>query len=234
LGHRTTIDFGVRIAVAGDAPLPLSELDIRYPSSIGLTVGGLGVGTCSSATLEAQGPQGCPADSRMGRGSAVAEVPLGPVLLEEDATVTVVRAPEQEGHIALLFYLTGMKPIVARITFLSVLFPGPTPSQESIHIHVPIVPGLPGAAEVALQSLHITLGPPGLTYYERVRGKEVAYRPPGIILPNRCPRGGFTFNSTFVFLGGARTDAHANVPCPARPRGSVEHPQSEGARSTER
>jgi len=58
-----------------------------------------------------------------------------------------------------------------------------------------------------------TLGPLGLTYYEDIHGKRVGYKPRGILLPRRCPRGGFAFSASFAFLDGSHTAALTSVPC---------------------
>lgn len=220
LGHSTTVDFDVEIAALADrVPSPLTELDMHYPRELGLALSGLGLATCAQARLEALGPEACPANSRMGQGSALAEIPLGQEIIQETAAVAIVRAPEQEGRLALLFYANGEAPVNAQITFPGVLVPAPAPYDESIHINVPLVPSLPGAPDVAVVRMHATFGPRGLVYYEHVHGKLVAYRPEGILLPKRCPHGGFAFNAAFGFLDGSRATAQAAVPCPAhRPR----------------
>jgi hypothetical protein len=217
LGQGTTVNVSAHIAAPPDrVPSPLSELDIRYPSDLGFDVSGLGLATCSQATLETLGPDGCPADSRMGQGSALAEVPFGPEIIQETAAVAIVRAP-REGQLALLFYANGETPVSAPIIFPGLLLPGPG-SEESIHINVPLVPSLPEAPDVAVVELHATLGPHGLTYYEHVHDQLVAYHPQGVLLPNKCPHRGFAFSATFSFLDGSHARAYAVVPCPLEGR----------------
>ncbi len=215
LGQGTTLEFNAEIAAAdGAVPPPLTELDVRYPSDLGIAVGGLGLATCSKARLETFGPQSCPADSRMGEGSAVAEVPIASDLLQETAKVAILRAPEQEGHLALLIYADGRAPVDAQLTFPGLLLPAPAPYGASIQINVPLVPTVPEGPDVSVIRIHATLGPFGLTYYERIHGQIVAYKPQGILLPHHCPKGGFAFNATFTFLDGTRALAHTAVPCP--------------------
>lgn len=216
LGQSTTLEFNAQIAASkGRVPPPLTELDVRYPGSLGVAVGELGLATCSKRRLEALGAEGCPADSRMGEGSATAEIPIGPEIVRETAKVAILRAPEQEGHLALLLYATGETPVFAEVAFAGLLLTSPPPYGASIHIHVPLVPSLPDGPDVSVVHLHATLGPLGLTYYEHVRGKLVSYKPRGILLPKRCPRGGFRFSATFAFLDGSDTIANTSVPCPA-------------------
>jgi hypothetical protein len=213
LGQGTTVDIGIAIAApAGHVPSPLTGLDLRYPSVLGFDVSGLGLDTCSQATLEIFGPQACPADSRMGQGNALAEILIGPEIIQETAQVTIVRAP-QEGQIALFFYANGEIPVMAPIIFSGLLAPGPG-NDENIDIKVPIVESVPGAPDVAVVELHATLGPHGLTYLEHLHGHIIPYQPQGVLLPHKCPHGGFPFTATFTFLDGAHANAHATIPCP--------------------
>lgn len=217
LGQSTTLEFSAQISVPnGRVPPPLTELDVNYPSSLGVAVGELGLATCSKKRLKTLGAGGCPADSRMGEGSATAEIPIGPEILQETAKVAILRAPEQEGHLALLFYATGETPVFAQIPFSGLLLSSPPPYGASIHINVPLVPSLPGGPDVAVIRLHATLGPHGLTYYEHLHGKLVRFKPKGILLPKRCPHGGFAFSATFAFLDGSHTTSNTRVPCPTQ------------------
>jgi hypothetical protein len=213
LGRATTVEFAIQIAApAHGVPPPLTALNVSYPGNIGVAVSGLGLATCSRARLEAFGPDGCPADSRMGQGSALAEVPIGPETVSETAQVTIVRAPANDGHLALLFFARGETPVSAQIVFPGLLFP--TPGWGSLHIRVPLVPSLPSGPNVAVVALHATLGPLGLTYYEHVRGKLIPYHPNGILLPDHCPRGGFPFAASLTFEDGSHASASTTVPCP--------------------
>jgi hypothetical protein len=78
LGHGTTMKFGFSISFpAGQPPVALRELHLRYPANLGIATSGLGVSNCRAAVLEADGPPGCPHNSVMGYGSALVEVPFG-------------------------------------------------------------------------------------------------------------------------------------------------------------
>lgn len=70
-----------------------------------------------------------------------------------------------------------------------------------LKLTVPLVESLPGAADVSVVRVHVTLGG-NLTYYERRHGKMVPYKPKSVMLPKTCPRGGFKFSATFSFQDG--------------------------------
>lgn len=217
LGHGTTVGFDFRIAAPRDkVPPPLTGVELSYPGNLGFALSGLGLATCEPATLEALGSEGCPANSRMGFGTALAEIPVGPDIIREPAEVAIVRAPTKEGRLALLFYADGEAPVSAQIVFPGLLVPAPSPFGGAISIDVPLVPSLPEAPDVAVVRLSSTLGPEHLTYYKRVHGRKIAYNPRGVLLPKVCPHGGFRFAGIFRFLDGSTAAAATSVACPTR------------------
>lgn len=211
LGRPTALDIDIQISTP-PVPPPLSTLAILYPSQLGFTSGELGLEACSQSTLEAHGPAGCPADSRMGEGSARAQAPFDSGAISETGKLLVIRGPELEGHTQLLFYVENSRPLDAQLAFSSVLLAASAP-YEQIQLAVPAIPSIPEASDIALVSLHATLDPSGLRYHETRHGRRVAYHPTGVILPHRCPRGGFPFGVQLGFVGGARSQAHTDVPC---------------------
>ena len=215
LGRDTTIGFNIQItAPDGQAPSPLTDVEVRYPKSLGIALSELGLETCSAAVLETIGATGCPINSRIGFGSAVAEVPFEPDPVRAKATIRAFRAPDREGHLAFFFYTESITPVLAQLILPSLLLPAAPPFGGSINVAVPLVPSLPQGADVSVVQLEATIGPEHILYTERVHGRTVEYKPRGILLPNKCPRGGFRFAATLSFMDGSRTTAGTKVPCP--------------------
>jgi hypothetical protein len=215
LGQGTTVDLGFQIVVPADkVPPPLTQMDMRLPGNLGIALSGLGLATCSLEALEVFGGGGCPANSRMGYGTALSEVAFGPQIISETDYIGIFRAPTQDGHLALLFYVYAAIPVTAQAVLSGLLLPTPAPFGGSINVSVPLEPSLPGAPNVALVRLRSTLGPKHITYYEQVHGKTLAYHPRGILLPNSCPHGGFPFVAEFTFEDDSHTTSRSNVPCP--------------------
>ncbi len=187
---------------------------MRYPQNLGFALSGLGLAVCSASKLEAAGTSGCPANSIMGRGRAVAELRLGPQLVTESASISIARAPDREGHISLLLYAVGPTPVNTQVLSPAQLLPSTPPFGGRLNMQLPVIPSVPGAPPIAIASMHVTLGPQGLTYYEQVAGGTLAYTPRGILMPTSCPRGGFHFAATFSFLDGSSTQTGDVVPCP--------------------
>jgi hypothetical protein len=140
---------------------------------------------------------------------------IGPTIVREDAQITIVRAPEQKGHLAMSFYTQGTQPVIVRLVFTGVLLPAPSPFGGAVKIAIPPIAGLPGT-HISVVQLHLVLGPPQLVYYERLHSHTIAYRPRGIRLPDKCPNGGFPFSATLAFLGGGRVSVPTAVPCHSR------------------
>jgi hypothetical protein len=219
LGGETTIGFGFQVSTpAGETPSPVTEMDLRYPADLGIGLSGLGLQTCSPLTLEIIGGVGCPVESRMGHGTAIAVIPLTEDPLYETAQVTIFRAPTEDGHIALLFFANGESPVSAQIPLPGLLLDSAPPFGGRIHLNIPLVPSLPSAPNVAMVRLQSTIGPRGITYFEHIHGRTVAYKPKGILLPDRCPAGGFPFAASLSFENGSSASASTRVPCPVHRR----------------
>jgi hypothetical protein len=215
LGHSTTVGFAFKITTSGNqVPSPLTGIEVSYPVELGLALSELGLATCSKEALEAVGPPGCPANSLMGYGTALAEIPIGPLILRETVQVDAFRTTNHNGNTALLIYANGRTPVSAQIVFPAVILPAPAPFGGRLDMSIPLVPSLPEAPDVAVVQFHSTIGPSHLRYHEHIHGRVRQYKPKGIPLPNQCPRGGFPFAARFTFQDGSHSSAATTVPCP--------------------
>jgi hypothetical protein len=214
LGTPTTISFDIQIAARGQIPAPLTGIDIHYPIDLGLATTGLGLATCPPSALRALGLKGCPADSLMGHGNALADIPLGEDSLTESASITLLAGSPQNGHLSLIVYAQSKFPVATELIFSALLLPGTPPFGGRLHFNVPLVPTIPEAPDVAITQIQTTLGPLGLTYYEPIHGKLIPYHPQGIQLPTTCPHHGFPFEANITFQNDTHTNATTTVPCP--------------------
>jgi len=226
LGAPTTIFFGFRISsIPPASQMPLTNVSVLLPSEMGLATSGLGLENCLVSKLEENGPEGCPANALMGRGTATAEIPIGGETVAESAQIEIFSAPVQNGRLALLVYASAGSPVSAQLVFSATVVPAPPPYGEGIDTSVPLVPSLPGTPDVAVTRFHMALGTTDrgagrFVYYRRVRGVRVAYSPSGLLLPPSCPRGGFPFEAQFVFQDQTAATARTTVPCPRAARRS--------------
>lgn len=175
LGAPTALTLGVDISSVGwGLPSALTGIDFHYPSGLAFATSSLGLATCSQARLEVEGPAGCPANSRMGGGSAIVEFPLGPETREESAHIALVAAPSADGYLHVLIYANGEEPVYGQIVMSAVLLHG------HLQFTVPLVPSLPGlpsrcprgggAPTWRSSAWRVTIGG-NLTYEERIRGR---------------------------------------------------------------
>ncbi len=216
LGAGTTITFGLRIdAPPGQVPSPLRTMELLYPEDIGVDTSGLGFDTCEQRVLEQNGPASCPANSHMGYGSAVVEVPLGTQVVRERTDLTLLSSPVKNGNLGLLFYADGRPPISTQLVFPGAVLPIDAPFGGNLSVALPILPTVPEGPNASIVRLKTTLGPSHITYYERRHGKTVAYRPTGVLIPRTCHPSGFRFMARLSFQDGTQAVAPSTVPCPS-------------------
>jgi hypothetical protein len=209
LGGPTTMSFAVAIEPpAQGVPVPVSQIEVGYPDNFGLATSGLGLAACDPSALETLGGEACPANSKMGEGSALVEVPFGPVPVPEAVALAFYAAPSNDGRLHLAIWVHAKTPVYASLVVGGVLLPG------RLQMTVPPIVGVAGGPDVSLVSMRASIGG-ALTYYQFVRGKRVAYRPRGIGLPDSCPRGGWRIAASFVFVDATHSSAQTAVSCPA-------------------
>jgi hypothetical protein len=154
----------------------------------------------------------------MSYGSALVAVPFQPVPVYEHVNITIISAPVQNGHLALLFYAEGKTPIGAEIVFPGLILPASAPYGGRVQAALPAFESDPGGPRVTVTQLRSTIGPLHVLYFEEAHGEPILYTPKGILLPKTCPHGGFPFAAEFSFLDGSHTTAHATVACPTQHR----------------
>jgi hypothetical protein len=217
LGASTTVGFGFEIANSdGGLPAPLQSVSLRLPPGIDYLSTTLGLAICQPAALLARGLAGCSPNSRLGFGSAYVEVPFGPGAGHEIPHIQALMGPPHGPNIVVLFYANGVEPIYAQIVFEGELIPGSQALGGSLDAAVPLIPSVAGGPPVSIVRVSTTIGPAGLTYYERVHGRIVSFHPKGVSVPSRCPPGGLPFSARFFFQDGTDAQASSVVPCPRR------------------
>jgi hypothetical protein len=219
LGVPTTITFGFHIATSeGVAPPPMTALDLQMPAGMNYTTTTLGLATCRPAALLTSGLAGCPANSRLGYGTALVEVPFGSGAGHEIPELQAVMGPSSTGNLVVLFYANGLFPVSAQLTFQGEVLPDSGAYGSQLSTQVPLVTSVPGGPDVSIVDVESTIGPQHLTYYKHVHGHRVAFKPQGVSVPERCPRDGFPFAAHFTFLDGSETTASTTIPCPPKHR----------------
>lgn len=216
LGMRTTIEFGFQVhsTVPYRAPSPVTDVDLHLPAGLGLATSTLGLANCEPAALIAAGVTGCPANARIGFGSAIVAVPAEGEPVQETGSLTALVGPPNSEHLEVLFYAEGRAPVFAQLVFPGRLLEDDPPFSGRLDTVIPLIPTWPGGPDVAVTNMTSTIGPRGLTYYRHAHGRIVPFHPRGLAVPERCPRGGFPFRVDITFMDGTHRTARSAVPCP--------------------
>ncbi|HEV3071981.1 MAG TPA: hypothetical protein VGY76_11220 [Solirubrobacteraceae bacterium] len=215
----TTITFGFTVvSPKGQVPSPLEGVDLHLPGGIGLARNTLGTAVCEPIYLFAHGPNGCPANSRIGYGLAVAAVPYGPLAVHEQATVDAYRGVSEGAHLTILFFAEGWTPVFADLVFPGQLLEDQAPYSGRIDTKVPLVPSLPGGPNVSVVRFQSTFGPKNLLYEREINGEIEHFHPRGVTVPATCPAGGYPFAGDFRFEDGTQITVHTSVPCAGHAR----------------
>ncbi len=215
LGASTTIGFGFTVSTTeGLAPPPLTGINLHMPAGMNFTTTTLGLAICNPTTLLEKGVTGCPANSRLGYGSASVEVPFGTGSGHELPEIQALMGPPSHGNMVVLFYANGQTPVFAQLVFRGEVLPASGIFGSQLATVVPPIPSVPNGPDVSIVSVQATIGPNHLTYYKHVHGRLVPFHPVGIAVPEHCPHSGFPFSANFIFQDGSTAAASTTVTCP--------------------
>lgn len=216
LGAETTIRIKVEVSnTDGGLPSPATSFNMLLPPQLELLGSTLGLAVCQPTALLASGLEGCPPNALLGTGSATVGVPFGPEVADESSSIDALMGPSHNEDIGVLLFAESRSPIFAQLIFPGLLLAGAGPQGERLNTIIPPTPTLPGAPDATVLGINLNIGPEHLTYYKKVHGKTVGYRPTGISIPLSCPRGGFQFATNVGFQDGSSETVTSTAPCPA-------------------
>lgn len=215
LGASTNLSLTADLpAIAGEAqPERVTKLTLYAPGGLG--VDARGALTCSQTALEQHGPQACPARSRVGFGGGIGVLALPSRTIRAHFTLDFFFASTRPHALNLLVYASTTSPLIEELVLIAREVPAPKPYGLGFSVEVPPIATLPGAAPASLESVFASLGAANVQYYETVRGKRKLVALRGLLVPKRCPRGGWPAEAAVLFASGASLTVHPRVPCPA-------------------
>jgi hypothetical protein len=202
-GTAVTLSFGFSASEEG-IPEPLRGMVVHMPAGLGVSLRGVGI--CARARLLSSGPSGCPPGSLLGRGFATLEVRAGSQTLPEQVTVSVFRGPNQSGRSTLEILGHGETPLDESTLSTAVLEPDTGPYGWKLTTSIPLIPTLVFEPDASFVSLSLTVAGRG--------GRPTAHAAGAIVVPRRCPAGGFPFAASFAFADHSSASATTAVPCP--------------------
>ncbi len=220
LGRATVVHVELRVDPRR-ARSPATEIRVFYPAGMGVLSSGLGLASCARAAADfaavvIDGPSlgGCSPNAVIAYGTARAIVRLSDgQAIPEFATVAILSGELVGDSIGLVGFVTGLRPFAAQLAYAGELRAASGAFGGALAARLPAIPALEGVATVALANLRLAIGWRRIVY--RTRSGQ-RYHPEGVILPARCPRGGFRFRAQVGFDDGGRTTADTAVPCPPR------------------
>jgi hypothetical protein len=182
----------------GTKPSALSKAVFLFPHA---TVNAGAFPHCTIGILKSKGTKGCPAGSRLGKGTSL--IDASPLLNPAHADVTMFNGPRSHGSPTFLFiavaqevqvteYLQGtLQKQNGRFGYkLTMPFP-----------HIPTITGFPDAS--------ISQFTVNVQAFTRRHGRQV----PLLEAPTSCPAGGWLFEGDFSFFDGQSSSARNSIGC---------------------
>jgi hypothetical protein len=186
----------------GGLPAPVRKLVIEFPA--GTKISATGFPSCTVAKLEKDGPQGCPAKSRVAYGTVGAADQIGSgEATRENGTLEVFITPGN----GVVAYAHAAAPISVEIVVPAHWETAPPPYGPKLTFNIPLIESVPGAPPVSGTFAHVKAGAAikknGKTYYY---GR----------VPAKCPKGGFPGKGEVGLEGGQNIVTEVKVPCPTK------------------
>ncbi|HEY7951719.1 MAG TPA: hypothetical protein VID70_01955 [Solirubrobacteraceae bacterium] len=223
LGARGALTFSIRYAVTGlesnsavaptpaegRVPSPVRRLFVHFPAGMGLDIPNLR--GCSAARLRAHGARACPAAARVGQGHALTELPGGSQIVDERITLTAFVGPLRGGQPTLAILAEGFTPLSERLVFNGEMRFDRAPYGEELVLDVPPIRALPATPDASPVLFSLTLG---VSRHARSSAANT------VIVPAKCPKGGFPFAAESTYANGSRGSVLARMQCPPLRRGA--------------
>jgi hypothetical protein len=182
-------------------PSPLQHAELHLPANVNLDIPELR--SCSATVLQARGPAACPARSVIGGGSALVEGELGSQAVTESVSLQAFLGPLRNLQPTFEILAGGYRPVGAQRVLGATASPDRAPYGEALAMSVPPISTVPNEPDASVLTFSLTIGRPRA-------GRHAA----AVIVPARCPRGGFPFEGEFTYADGSSSRVYATAPCP--------------------
>ncbi|MGH2880102.1 MAG: hypothetical protein ACRDK4_10915 [Solirubrobacteraceae bacterium] len=199
---RMNIDISYGQA-GSELPPPVRHALLRLPAALGIDIPTLRA--CSAAHLRAHGAHGCPPQSLIGTGQALTDALLGSQLLSEHVALSLFVGPLVNLEPTFEILAEALTPFHERVVILGRVLADDPPFGEDLSIALPPIRTLPLEPYASIVSLSLSIGPrPGAR-----SGESNA-----VLVPARCPPGGFPFAIESSFADGDSSKTLTNATCP--------------------
>jgi hypothetical protein len=211
LGARASLTFSIHYA-GGEFGVPsaVRHSVLRFPAGMSLDIPRLRA--CTAARLRARGPSGCPAQSEIGSGHALAETHAGSQITTEEVELHAFLGPPEDLQPTFEIFAQGYTPLDESVVFTGTVLTASAPYGEELELSIPPVPSLPLEPDASIVTFSLTVG-------AGQQPEPARPHPPHpqstVSVPRRCPAGGFPFAAQFTYADGSDGEALARVPCPS-------------------
>jgi hypothetical protein len=194
------------IRFAGDesrVPLPVRRSILRFPTGLGIEIPHLR--SCSIAHLRTHGVSGCPAQSLLGHGHALAEAQAGSQIITESISLWLFLGPFHNLEPSFEILGRGYTPFDEQVVLTGTVIPDNPPYGEDLVLSIPSIPTVPLEPDASIVTLSLTVGISKPSHPDEANT---------VVVPTSCPPGGFPFAADFTYADGSSGDALATAPCP--------------------
>lgn len=185
-----------------DVPAPLSRSVLHLP--VGLELSDDHIAPCSASRLRARGASGCSSRSLIGRGSALADAPIGAIVETEQASIWAFLGPLRGANPTIEILVEGVTPLERRVVVTGEVLPDSSPYGEKLVMMVPAIPTIPLEPDASVVNFSLTVG----------AARRGGHASAMVRVPRHCPAGGFPFLDQLSFADGSGAEASARVRCP--------------------
>jgi hypothetical protein len=204
LGAKSTLSFTIRYE-GGElgVPSPVQRALLSFPAGMTLDIPQLSA--CTAPRLRARGASGCSTQAELGDGHALIEAPLGSQIITEAVSLSIFLGAPRNLQPTVEVLGQGLTPFDKRVLLTGSTLTGQAPYGEQLAMSIPPIPTLPLEPDASMASISLAIGAPPRA---GVRNANA------VLIPSRCPRGGFPFAGEFTYADGSVSSASTTVPCP--------------------
>jgi hypothetical protein len=183
-------------------PSPVRHTVLRFPAGLDVEIPELR--GCTAARLRSHGAGGCPPQSEIGQGYALAEARAGSQIITENIALWAFFGPVRGSQPTIEILGRGYTPFDERMVFTGRVISDRAPYGEGLVMSIPPIPTLSLEPDASIVTLSLTIG---------ASKPHRAHDANTVIVPPKCPAGGFPFAAEFTYADGSSDSALATVSC---------------------
>lgn len=202
LGARGALSVAIQLSADQlGLPAPLRQAVVRFPAGMNLEIPHLR--SCSIARLQNGGASECPRQSKLGAGHALVETHPASETIAENVELSAFLGPPHHLRPTLALLGEGTTPLNVRLVVSGAVLADHAPYGEKLVMSVPPIPTVPLEPDASIVELSLTVG-----------SKQHTRAANAIVVPKRCPVGGFPFAAEFTYADGSSGGAATTIGCP--------------------